>query len=273
MNENVSDKHSDIGNVSRYRQRAKFPTGVNSADANGFCENDFVIVGDFAINIGLSWCERSVKDKKKRNKQQPSEFFKVNFFSEIEFKTNRKMVSANLSGELKKPLATIGQKVRTALLQARVEKRLIVGLSSAVKLLAKTPEDSVFCVFASSSAGDATRHMLEVLLEAYCYEHGIYILKIDDTQKLSRILGANRVESCALIQRSWAPQSTEDLTPVETALVDYCEELWDEPVKPVIKLPEWCELLESRFGHFYLDFQLLDAVYWKMNLYSANLIF
>lgn len=64
-------------------------------------------------------------------------------------------------------------------------------------------------------------------------------LQVDSAEKLSRLLGSSTVQSCALIQKNWSSDhQTEVLSKVEDKLVDYCEEHWEAPIKPIIKLPE-----------------------------------
>lgn len=152
------------------------------------------------------------------------------------------MVAPNYLCDMKKPVITIGHKVRAAVWHAQVEKRIIVGLSAAVKSLSQTPNKSLFCILAPPKSGDSTTHMLEVLLEAYCYENDIYIIKVDTSEKLTRILGTRHIESCVLIQRTNPnddePSDMEKLTVVENELVEYCEDLWDIPVRNPIALPQ-----------------------------------
>lgn len=151
------------------------------------------------------------------------------------------MVASNYLCETKKPSSpiTVGLKIRAALWQAQVEKRVIIGLSAAVKSLSKTPDESLFCIMAQPNSGDSSTHMLEVLLEAYCYENDIYIIKVDSTDKLSRILGTRVNESCVLIQKNIINNTldAENLTSVENDLVDFCEDVWDMPEKTDIILP------------------------------------
>lgn len=131
----------------------------------------------------------------------------------------------------------IGQTARLALLHAIVEKRVIIGISSAINILSKTPEDSLFCFLAKPKVSDSATHMNETLLEAFCYEHDIYIVKVDNAEKLSRILGLRHLETCALIQKTWMPdRQTELLTDTENRLVDYCEQNWDFP-NQIMELP------------------------------------
>uniref|UniRef100_A0A182P9V9 Ribosomal protein eL8/eL30/eS12/Gadd45 domain-containing protein n=1 Tax=Anopheles epiroticus TaxID=199890 RepID=A0A182P9V9_9DIPT len=130
----------------------------------------------------------------------------------------------------------IGTTVRRALVTANLEERAIVGLSESINALSKTPEDFLFCFLAAS--GNPANHMHQVLLEAFCFEHDIYIIKVDSAEKLSRMLGTQRIESCALLQKSWSEGRTETITDTEDQLVDYCEEHWETPIKPIVKLPE-----------------------------------
>lgn len=136
--------------------------------------------------------------------------------------------------------APIGRTVKSALIRAQSESRVIVGLSAAINVLSKSPEGSLFCLMAVPKDGDSATHMHEVLLEAFCYENDIYVIKVDDATKLSRILGQETVESCCLVQKTWAGnlQDEEDkLTKAENQLVDYCEAHWDAPQHPIVQLP------------------------------------
>lgn len=144
------------------------------------------------------------------------------------------MVATNYLSESKKPMISIGQKIRAALWCAQVEKRLVIGLNEAVKRLAKSPTNSLFCVLAKD--GDKSgSHIQEVLLQAYCYENDIYIIKVDAAEKLTRILGSRQLQSCVLIQKS--PKNAADITAIEGELIDYCEEIWNEPNDEPIPLP------------------------------------
>lgn len=147
------------------------------------------------------------------------------------------MVATNYLSEIsKKPMVSIGQKIRAALWCAQVERRLIIGLNEAVKILSSTNNHSLFCVLAPSKVGDTSAaHIQEVLLEAYCYENDIYIIKVDTAEKLTRILGAHQPQSCVLIQKS--PKNAADITAIEGELIDYCEEIWNEPNDEPITLP------------------------------------
>ena len=131
---------------------------------------------------------------------------------------------------------TIAYTARSVLLRAIVEKRVIIGIPSAIQILSKTPENSLFCFLAQSKNPDSATHMNEILMEAFCYENDIYIVKVDSDEKLSRILGSNCLQTCALIQKSYLADHTEQLTAAEDTLVNHCEEYWDFPNK-IMELP------------------------------------
>lgn len=143
---------------------------------------------------------------------------------------------------------SIGDAVKEILLEASEESRLICGLNNASKFLKDTeyPEHSLF-FFIAPSNGDSVSHMQEVMLQAFCFENDIYIVKLDCSKKLNSVLGSKlRDNTCALVQRSAVMdlKSTNDeidlnkFTELETVLIDHCEDFWSELIQPIIKLPE-----------------------------------
>lgn len=138
----------------------------------------------------------------------------------------------------------------TALQNAKQQDRLIVGLSQAIKTLSNDPEDTMFCILAQPKPGDSAAHMQVILLEAFCYENGIYTIKVDDTEKLSNIVGAPKLENCVLMQRFKHDTANTKNQPLklkffdlEERLIDHCEDYWDAQHKPIIRLPdEWISM-------------------------------
>lgn len=128
----------------------------------------------------------------------------------------------------------IGANVRTTLVNALAEGRTVTGMANAIRQLREDPQRFVFCFMAPSSVEqDSGAHMQEVLLEAFCFEHDIYIIKVDSAEKLSRLVQSNELAWCALVQKGPKKETRS-----ENILIDHCELYWDEPAKPVIKLPE-----------------------------------
>jgi hypothetical protein len=143
----------------------------------------------------------------------------------------------------------IGETVEKILMEAQHESRLICGWKSASKYLSdtETPEHSLFFFLVPSATGDYVSHMQEVLMRAFCLKHDIYVIQLDSTKKLNNILGLKNCDhACALVQRSSTlkvenPEDEIDLdefTSLENDMIDYCEDVWSEPIQPVIRLPE-----------------------------------
>ncbi|XP_058066284.1 uncharacterized protein LOC131215906 [Anopheles bellator] len=135
----------------------------------------------------------------------------------------------------------VGASARKALLSALQDKRLVIGLGSAIRSLAKEPDQFTFCFLAPAHHDDSGAHLQEVLLEAFCLEHDIYIIRVDSAYKLSRLVQSSTETSCALVRKlstRMIRRMTSAYRRSESILVEHCELYLDEPHKPVIKLPE-----------------------------------
>lgn len=155
----------------------------------------------------------------------------------------------------------IGDAIEGILTAAQVENRIICGLSDASRHLKESDssENSLFFFIAPSPLVDSLTHMTEVFLQAFCFENDIYIVKLDCAQKLSRILNSETLVTCALTQK--ATQSLEmrreKYTDLEKVLIDHCENFWDEPVQPIIRLPEkWTEIPQKMMKQRIADVDL-----------------
>lgn len=150
---------------------------------------------------------------------------------------------------------SIGKTVQTVLSLAKHAHRVTLGFADAIKLLSKTPEDAQFCFLAEPERGDSATHMNEVLLQAFCYEHGIYIIKVDDSRKLGQILDTLTMDvTCVLISKHRSDdisqidqmeqsskcfnRSMSSTSIEEDLLVNFCEKTWQNAHYNVIKLPE-----------------------------------
>lgn len=142
----------------------------------------------------------------------------------------------------------MGSLVKKALVQAKIEKRLIVGLTQIGRFLAQNQVNvPIICMMAPSKSGDYATHMHEVLLKAYCLENDIYIMQLDKAEKFSRILDSSRLESCALLCSNPAGDSDCEgsfldqdyqMTKFERKLIDFCEDHWNDSKHSTIRLPE-----------------------------------
>eukprot|EP00105_Crassostrea_gigas_P043712 XP_019927860.1 PREDICTED: growth arrest and DNA damage-inducible protein GADD45 gamma [Crassostrea gigas] len=132
-----------------------------------------------------------------------------------------------------KLIAKIGQALKDSLLQAVSEDRVVRGVMSCAKLLEVSPECVMVCILpASVPSHDVTFHIQQTLVEAFCVEHAIPILKIGDLEKLAVIFAgrkdvANSLENnqdegegdltCLLVQ------VPEVKSPADQFVMEFCE--------------------------------------------------
>ncbi|CAG9792534.1 unnamed protein product [Diatraea saccharalis] len=142
--------------------------------------------------------------------------------------------------------SSVSQCIKTVLLTACVEKRLTIGLLPAIQYLSQNSNGALFCL--TAPPGDSATHMQEVLLQAFCVENGIYVIKVDSDKKLKKLLGCdipNLDFSCVLVHYPYTDPFSDSqeidlsiLTESERDLIRHCESNWDYAQMPVIKLPE-----------------------------------
>lgn len=142
----------------------------------------------------------------------------------------------------------MGSLVKKALVQAKIEKRVVVGFTQIGRFLAQDQVNiPILFLMAPTKSEDYATHMHEVLLQAYCLENDIYIIKLDSAEKLNRLLDTPRLESCALVcanpsgdsdcEGSFLDQDYQ-MTKIERKLVDFCEDHWNDSEHAMIRLPE-----------------------------------
>lgn len=169
----------------------------------------------------------------------------IESFLESRLNTSRESVESgifDLDDSAPAAKMNIGETIDGILKAAQMENRIICGLGDASRHFKESDssENSLFFFIAPSPVGDSLTHMTEVFLQAFCFENDIYIVKLDCAQKLTKILGSEKLVTCALTQHNTQSHSTrrERYTDLEKVLIDHCESFWDEPVQPVIRLPE-----------------------------------
>ncbi|KAK3091996.1 hypothetical protein FSP39_024326, partial [Pinctada imbricata] len=73
----------------------------------------------------------------------------------------------------------IGEAVKEVLLQALGENRITYGVYACAKELEISPETVMLCVLPhADQVHDVAIHIQHTLMEAYCLEHDIQILKV-----------------------------------------------------------------------------------------------
>ena len=85
----------------------------------------------------------------------------------------------------------VGASLAGALRHAREQGRVTSGVYECGKLLETDPERVMVCVLAEPAAteSDVTLHIHSTLIEAFCWENDIRLVKVDSAEKICKILG------------------------------------------------------------------------------------
>ncbi|KAM4533129.1 growth arrest and DNA damage-inducible protein GADD45 gamma-like [Fundulus diaphanus] len=139
-------------------------------------------------------------------------------------------------------MKSAGKSLREALACAQSEARLTVGVYESAKIMTEDPDSVSFCVLATDEQfeWDIALQIHFTLIQSFCFDNDISIVRVSDTQRLADIVGdkAEQLEDahCVLITNP-ADGSWED--PALEKLHLFCEESrrlndW----VPEISLPE-----------------------------------
>ncbi|KAJ8402015.1 hypothetical protein AAFF_G00372500 [Aldrovandia affinis] len=135
-----------------------------------------------------------------------------------------------------------GKVLKEALRSAHTEDRLVIGVYESAKIMNDDPDSVSFCVLATDEEFecDIALQIHFTLIQAFCFDNDISIVRVNDMQRLANIVGDKSEEledaHCVLITNS-TEGSWED--PALEKLHLFCEESrsLNEWV-PEITLPE-----------------------------------
>ncbi|KAJ4925983.1 hypothetical protein JOQ06_008168 [Pogonophryne albipinna] len=118
-----------------------------------------------------------------------------------------------------------GKSLKEALLCAQAEERLTVGVYESAKIMTDDPDSVSFCVLATDHEFDIALQIHFTLIQSFCFDNDISIVRVSDMQRLAEIVGdkAEQLEDahCVLITNP-AEESWED--PALAKLHLFCEE-------------------------------------------------
>ncbi|KAG1943490.1 growth arrest and DNA damage-inducible protein GADD45 gamma-like [Pimephales promelas] len=135
-----------------------------------------------------------------------------------------------------------GQALEEVLLSAKANENLTIGVYESAKIMNVDPDSVSFCVLAMDEnfECDIALQIHFTLIQAFCFDNDISIVRVNDMQRLSEIVGDKPEQfedaHCVLITKP-AEDSWED--PALEKLHLFCEESrsYNEWV-PEITLPE-----------------------------------
>lgn len=125
-----------------------------------------------------------------------------------------------------------GKALHELLISAQRQECLTVGVYESAKLMNVDPDNVTFCILAADEfdEGDIALQIHFTLIQAFCCENDINIVRLNDTEKLAEILGSN--------DESGEPKDLHCIL-----ITNPSEDAWKDPA--LEKLGLFCE--ESRY--------------------------
>ncbi|KAM4721671.1 growth arrest and DNA damage-inducible protein GADD45 alpha [Rhinophrynus dorsalis] len=139
---------------------------------------------------------------------------------------------------------TVGSALEEVLSKAMLQRTITVGVYEAAKLLNVDPDNVVLCLLAADESDDqdVALQIHFTLIQAFCCENDINILRVSNMSRLAEILGGSDKPGepadlhCILINN---PHTSPCKDAALTEVICFCKEsrYLDQWV-PVINLPE-----------------------------------
>ncbi|XP_076604088.1 growth arrest and DNA damage-inducible protein GADD45 beta-like [Chaetodon auriga] len=87
-------------------------------------------------------------------------------------------------------MQAVGLALEELLVTAQKQDCLTVGIYESAKLLNADPDSVVLCVLAADDADDVALQIHFTLLQSFCCDSGLSILRVSGVQRLQQLLGA-----------------------------------------------------------------------------------
>ncbi|MEE6494858.1 hypothetical protein FKM82_001881 [Ascaphus truei] len=150
----------------------------------------------------------------------------------------------------------VGNALEEVLSKAMVQSSITIGVYEAAKLLNVDPDNVVLCLLAADETDDqdVALQIHFTLIQAFCCENDINILRVSNMSRLAEILGGSDTAGepadlhCILVNVgdttyggwNWEnPQASQLKDPALNKVVCFCRESrYQDQWVPVINLPE-----------------------------------
>ncbi|CAI9727093.1 Hypothetical predicted protein [Octopus vulgaris] len=140
----------------------------------------------------------------------------------------------------------IGQALSELILKSKSEGRLTCGVASSVKLLEMGPDFVLLCILPVDRNQSVMVSIQQTLVEAFCRDNDINLVKVDSTDKLSALVRYEdpndnedyRDYCCVLVQAPTSCAEKCEFRKMNQSIVDYYNSVFvDWESEPIIELP------------------------------------
>ncbi|KAM8736483.1 growth arrest and DNA damage-inducible protein GADD45 beta-like [Sparus aurata] len=100
------------------------------------------------------------------------------------------MIPEERCGSIENRMQAVGLALEELLVTAQKQDCLTVGIYESAKLLNADPDSVVLCVLAADDADDVALQIHFTLLQSFCCDSGLTILRVSGVRRLQQLLGA-----------------------------------------------------------------------------------
>ncbi|XP_048763547.1 growth arrest and DNA damage-inducible protein GADD45 alpha-like isoform X2 [Ostrea edulis] len=139
-------------------------------------------------------------------------------------------------------MTKIGEAVKDVVSMAAIDRRLVLGAMPSAEFLGEEADNVALCLLLENKSDDVLISIQHKLVEAYCWENDIPLLKVDSEDKVRHILASKGEQnnnepddlSCILVKNADKMSSSESM------LADFFDYIMKNEIEPfpVITLPE-----------------------------------
>lgn len=138
--------------------------------------------------------------------------------------------------------ALLSESLKETLVGAGRDRRLTCGLDNCGQLLQMNPESIILCVLPDDKCDDVAMHIHFTLIEAFCLENDILVLKVDSAAKLEKVYDSVKVRhdadgnwpsdfNCMLVE-----DSVGELSEAEEYVLEFGRTTCDMLSRPIVEL-------------------------------------
>lgn len=160
----------------------------------------------------------------------------------ISIMTVTDLLASKMAHEDRCYMSKVAEAVKDVVHMAATNKRLVLGAMPSAEFLGEEADSVALCLLLENKSDDVLISIQHKLVEAYCWENDIPLLKVDSEDKVRKILSPhtdpNNNEpddlSCILVKNADKMSSSESM------LADFFDYIIKNEIEPfpVITLPE-----------------------------------
>lgn len=143
----------------------------------------------------------------------------------------------------------LSSQLKIVLTEALEQSRLTCGIYECGKLLEMNPEGIMMCLLPENTSNDVALHIHLTLIEAFCWENCIRVIKVDNLMNASTLLVSTDNQSTVSDESS--VRCTQPVTDYNCVLIEYPSEKYSAAEEVLLDFHKFtCDMVPQPFVPF-----------------------